>query len=131
MKLLAVINRILAALVFVSVAVWGTKSVAERAGPRVYTIVDTPPILIGGLPSLQAASESYSQSDRRTFDSNVVVQVIVDRRGSVVESSVLRSSGEQCDAVARRVADDTKWTPGVHRGKKVLVRVTVPVPCLN
>lgn len=57
----------------------------------------------------------------------VMVQFVVNKDGSISESKVLRDIGGGCGAEALRVVSSMpKWQPGIHNGKPVSVRYTLP-----
>lgn len=58
----------------------------------------------------------------------VIVQVIIDRDGSITEPKIERSVDRDLDREAIRVVQSMpKWKPGMQRGKAVRVKFTIPV----
>lgn len=94
---------------------------------EVFTIVEQPPVLIGGLAALQSAVTYPVRAQRVGIEGRVIVEFVVDERGAVTNPVVVRSpsallSDAALDAV-RRIA----FEPGQQRGRPVKVRMTVPV----
>ena len=58
----------------------------------------------------------------------VIVQFVVNKDGSIVNDSIVRSVDPLLDAEALRVVRSMpNWTPGKQKGKPVRVRFTLPV----
>ena len=58
----------------------------------------------------------------------VIVQFVVDKDGSIINPTVVRSIDPYLDKEALRVIKSMpKWKPGMQRGKAVRVKYTVPV----
>ena len=62
------------------------------------------------------------------INSDIIVQFVVDRDGTISNPEVVRGVDPYLDKEAIRVISSMpKWTPGVQNGKKVRVKYTVPV----
>lgn len=58
----------------------------------------------------------------------VLVQFVVNKDGSIVDSKVIRAVESSLDQEALRlVRTMPKWNPGKQRGKVVRVRFTLPI----
>lgn len=58
----------------------------------------------------------------------MVVELVIDVDGSVYDAKIVRNAHPLLDEEALRIINSMpKWTPGIHLGKPVQVRVTVPV----
>lgn len=62
----------------------------------------------------------------------VIIQFVVNKRGKIVDISLLRGIGGGCDeaslAIVKGMNDlPVAWTPGHHRGKPVKVKYTLPI----
>ena len=55
------------------------------------------------------------------------VQVIVDVDGTPVLPELVRGIGWGCDEEALRIARQLRFTPAWHQGKKVPMKVVIPV----
>lgn len=59
---------------------------------------------------------------------HAIVQFIIDEDGRALRPRIMRSIDPYLDKVALQAIDSMpKWTPGMHEGKKRIVRYTVPV----
>ncbi|HQO04039.1 MAG TPA: energy transducer TonB, partial [Spirochaetota bacterium] len=58
----------------------------------------------------------------------VYLQFIVETDGTLSELQVVRGIGDGCDEEALRLLKTSpSWTPGMHRGRAVRVRMGLPV----
>ena len=60
--------------------------------------------------------------------SRVVVSFVINENGQVTDPEVLRRVDKDLDKEAIRIIKSmSRWIPGEHKGKKVKVRLTLPV----
>ena len=60
--------------------------------------------------------------------SRVVVSFVINENGQVTDPAVLRRVDKDLDKEAIRIIKSMpRWIPGEHKGKKVKVRLTLPV----
>ncbi|MEM6288800.1 MAG: TonB family protein [Bacteroidota bacterium] len=90
-------------------------------------IPDVQPELIGGLAALQSRVEYPEMARRVGIEGQVVVQFVVDERGTVVDPVVLRSPNDLLSEAAVKAVQESRFTPGQQRGRPVKVRFAVPV----
>jgi TonB family protein len=91
----------------------------------VYTTVDQPPQVKGGLGSL-TEDASYPQAARDLgLEGRVYVQAVVNPDGSVREAEIVRGLGDALDQEALRVVENAEFTPGTYNGDPVPARKTV------
>ena len=58
----------------------------------------------------------------------VIVSFVINENGQVTDPEVLRRVDKDLDKEAIRIIKSMpRWTPGEHKGKKVKVRLTLPV----
>lgn len=57
----------------------------------------------------------------------VFVKAIIDEKGNVTETSILKSVNDDCDKAAMDAIKKTKFTPGIKDNKPVKAEVTIPV----
>ena len=58
----------------------------------------------------------------------VIVSFVINENGQVTDPAVLRRVDKDLDKEAIRIIKSMpRWTPGEHKGKKVKVRLTLPV----
>lgn len=70
----------------------------------------------------------------RTFhtEGTAVIQYIVETDGSITNVEIVKNPGDQTGEAAKKVVlamndMEEKWTPGIHEGKVVRVKYTLPV----
>lgn len=62
------------------------------------------------------------------IEGTVVIQFVIDEEGQIVSPEIVRDIGGNCGQEALRVVTKMKdWTAGSQRGRKVKVRMTLPV----
>ena len=60
--------------------------------------------------------------------SRVIVSFVINENGQVTDPEVLRRVDKDLDKEAIRIIKSmSRWIPGEHKGKKVKVRLTLPV----
>ncbi len=91
----------------------------------IYTVVDTPPRLIGGLAALHDEVKYPEAAIRRGVEGRVTLQVVVDEQGKVAEAGVLKGIGDACDQEALRVVRQARFTPALVDGEPVPARHSV------
>lgn len=58
----------------------------------------------------------------------IIVSFVINENGQVTDPEVLRHVDKDLDKEAIRIIKSMpRWTPGEHKGKKVKVRLTLPV----
>lgn len=99
----------------------------EEEEEEVFVIVENMPELIGGMAALQQHVEYPEMARRAGIEGRVVVQFIIDKEGYVREPEVVRSLGGGLDEAALEAVKQVRFTPGMQRGRPVLVKYTIPV----
>ena len=105
----------------------------------VYEVVEEMPEFPGGgLPKLMEFIQQnvrYPQSALQSrLEGRVIVQVVIDKDGSVIQPKILRSinpvlsiDNAFCEEALRIVSIMPKWKPGKQRGVAVRTQFTLPV----
>ena len=98
----------------------------------VFELVEQNPSFPGGeaelMKWLQKNLRYPSHAMENGIQGRVMVQFVINKDGSIVEPSILRSADMFLDAEALRVVlSMPKWTPGKQKGKAVRVRYTLPL----
>lgn len=96
-------------------------------GQEVFSIVEESPILMGGLRELQHRISYPEVAKKAGVEGRVFVQFVVDKEGNVVDPKVVRGIGAGCDEEALRAVQTMKFIPGVQRGERVNVKMSLPV----
>ncbi len=99
---------------------------------EVFTVVEQKPEFPGGKDALMKylISELKYPKDAEAdgVEGRVMVQFIVDKDGSIKNVEALKGIAPSCDEEAVRViANMPNWNPGSQRGKKVAVRMLMPI----
>ena len=107
-----------------------TKKPAEEG--EIFQVVEEQPMFPGGMEEmmkfLQQNIKYPKEAQEQGKQGRVIVQFVVNKDGSIVNDSIVRSVDPLLDAEALRVVRSMpNWTPGKQRGKEVRVRFTLPV----
>jgi protein TonB len=101
---------------------------------EVFYIVEDMPTFNGGDPATEfrkyiAQNLRYPEiAAENGISGRVIVQFAVNKTGSVVDATIVRSIDPALDKEAIRVVmSSPKWTPGKQRGKAVKVLFTFPI----
>lgn len=92
-----------------------------------FVIVETPPVLVGGLASLQENITYPAIAKKAGIQGRVFLQFIVEKSGHVSNIVVTRGIGGGCDEEAVRALSEAHFEPGLQRGKRVRVKMSLPV----
>jgi len=97
----------------------------EKDG-EVFYVVEDMPQFPGGLPALKtfiySNLEYPEKAKAQGIEGEVKVRFLINQKGKVEKSEVLRSSYQGFDAPALKVVNEMPdWTPGMQRGKAVRV----------
>lgn len=109
------------------VHVYAPAETGSSGSPEVVEVAEVQPELIGGLEGLQRRVTYPEEARRAGAEGQVVVQFVVDERGQVVDPVVLRSADDRLSDAALEAVRDSRFTPGMQRGRPVKVRFSVPV----
>lgn len=103
---------------------------------NVYIVVDTPPQFPGGDEALMKYISSHVQIPLTecTCSSTIFISFIIDTTGQVMCTEILRPEPGHCilqngfgESLLELFNQMPLWEPGVHNGRKVKVRFTVPL----
>lgn len=115
------------------VTVMDRETTKKLKGEPVFEVVEEmPEFPEGGMPAFMqylAKNIKYPKAAHVAgTQGRVVVQFVVEKDGSIVEPSVMRSVDPLLDAEAIRVISAMpKWKPGTQKGQPVRVKFNVPV----
>lgn len=89
--------------------------------------LDVLPEPVGGLEQI-IKNVVYPQTAKdQDIQGKVFVKVIIDEKGNVSETSILKSVNEDCDKAATDAIKKTKFSPGIKDNKPVKAEVTIPI----
>lgn len=95
--------------------------------PVYFVAVEEMPEPIGGISGIQKKIVYPELAKRAGIDGKVLVLAFVDESGNVTKAEVIKGIGLGCDEAAINAILQTKFKPGIQRGKPVKVQVTIPV----
>lgn len=95
--------------------------------PVYFVAVEEMPEPIGGISGIQKRIVYPELAKRAGVEGKVLVLAFVDESGNVTKAEVIKGIGLGCNEAAINAILQTKFKPGIQRGKPVKVRVTIPV----
>lgn len=124
-------------LILIGLSVWAMTARAqffwgfpqqERVQPKQEKYVA--PSYKGGAAAIEAfVTKNFRQpAERETMDGKIVVAVIVDAKGKVAETHVVRSVSTSLNAEAQRVCRKMKFKSATLGKKKVKGRIDITFP---
>lgn len=98
----------------------------------VYNVAEHMPQFPGGMNELfkyLSQNMQYpAEAQKQKVQGRVVIQMVIDAEGNVVNPRILRSENLLLDQEALRLAQDMpKWIPGKQNGKAIAVKYTIPI----
>jgi len=104
----------------------GTGTETFEKDGEIFYIVEDMPKFPGGLPALKTYIYSNLEYPEKAkiqgIEGEVKVRFLINQKGKVEKSEILRSSYRGFDAPALKVVNEMPdWTPGMQRGKAVKV----------
>ena len=99
----------------------------DEVEEEVFVVVENPPVLIGGIASVQSHISYPPLALKAGIEGRVIVQFVIDKTGKVLDPMVIRGIGGGCDEEAVRAVLKANFQPGLQRGRPVAVRYTLPI----
>jgi TonB family protein len=91
-------------------------------------IAETVPTYKDGIENLMGTIRQHLRHPKDCGEGTVYVSFVVNKDGTVSDKKILKGISEKLNQEALRVIDFlTEWTPGQQGGKKVDVRMILPV----
>jgi TonB family protein len=100
---------------------------ASTSEEQIFLAVENQPELKGSMAQLQRKVNYPDECKDQGIEGRVTVQFIVDKQGQVKDPKVIRGIGGGCDEEALRVVRLAEFTPGVQKGRRVNVRMSLPI----
>ena len=101
---------------------------SEEDETPIFVPYDSPPEPSGGFAAIQRNLVYPEIARRAGVEGTVIIHVLIDEKGNVVKTRVLKSLGNNgCDEAAIAAIKKTKWKPAMQRDKPVKVWVSIPV----
>ncbi|MBX2818523.1 MAG: energy transducer TonB [Rhodothermaceae bacterium] len=119
------ISGIIALLLAASISqdVYGQQS---EMADSIYIMVEEMPRPVGGLRGIQKKAKYPKELRKQGVKGRVFITFIVDEKGEVRDTEVLRSVHPELDEQAERAVMSTKFKPGKQNGVPVKVKMSVP-----
>lgn len=107
----------------------GARTFAHEASSidEVFVVPEQLPVLIGGLEKLQSNINYPIDGCPTSLQGRVFLQFVVDKVGNVRDPQVVKSLSDACDAEALRAVRNQTFEPGLQRGQRVNVKMSLPV----
>lgn len=100
---------------------------SESPGDSIYVEADKMPEPVGGMSAIMKLVVYPEEAMKKGLEGMVVVSGVIDEKGNVIKTKVEKGIGSGCDEAALKALTSTKWIPGEVKGKKVKVKVALPV----
>ena len=99
---------------------------------EIFTIVEDQPMPVGGMEKFYESISKDLTYPKAALtngvEGRVFVEFVVDEEGNITRVKALKGIGAGCDEEAVRVVKNSaKWEPGKQRGKRVKVRMVLPI----
>lgn len=94
---------------------------------EIFIVVEQPPVLIGGIASVQQRIRYPELARNAGIEGRVVIQFVVTSEGEVSNPRVVRGIGGGCDEAALEALEFAKFQPGYQRGRPVNVSYSLPI----
>ncbi|MBO6793387.1 MAG: energy transducer TonB [Balneolaceae bacterium] len=94
---------------------------------EIFIVVEQPPVLIGGIASVQKRIKYPELARNAGIEGRVVLQFVVTKEGEVANPKVVRGIGGGCDEAALEALKFAKFKPGYQRGRPVNVSYSLPI----
>jgi len=100
----------------------------EDDAATVFVAFDDPPTPIGGFAAIQKNLKYPEIARKAGVEGTVFVQILVDTKGNVVKTDIVKSLGNNgCDEAAIAAIKKVKWKPAMQRDRPVKVQISIPV----
>ncbi|GBD92801.1 gram-negative bacterial tonB protein [bacterium BMS3Abin05] len=100
----------------------------QESETPIFVAYDQAPEPIGGFIAIQKNLKYPEIARKAGVEGTVIIQVLIDEKGRVIKTKVLKSLGNNgCDQAAIAAIVKTRWKPAMQRDKPVKVWVSIPV----
>ena len=108
------------------------QSVQEKPQEKVYEFIEDMPNFPGGQGELMKYLRNNikypAEAQKKKIEGRVIVTFVVNKKGRIIDPTVVRSAHPLLDAEALRVVKRMpKWTPGRMNGEPVNVKYRLPI----
>jgi len=95
--------------------------------PVYFVAVEEMPYPIGGIQAIHDLVIYPEIAKRAGIEGKVYVLAYLNEEGKVEKTEIVKGIGGGCDEAAEWAAKNIKFVPGKQRGKKVKVKVMIPI----
>lgn len=95
--------------------------------PAYFLNPEVMPEPIGGMNTIYKKLVYPEEAKKKKIEGTVKVLAFIEKDGEVSNASVVEGIGYGCDEVARLAVYYTRFKPGLMKGKRVKVQMTIPV----
>jgi TonB family protein len=92
-----------------------------------FMTVEQMPEPIGGIAKIAQKVRYPEIAKRAGIEGKVFVKALIDEKGNVVGTQIIRGIGAGCDQAAMEAVMQSRFKPGRQRGEAVKVQVTIPI----
>ena len=100
---------------------------ADTQTASVQKQADAMPEVVGGIGAIAENLQYPELAKKAGITGKVIVKAVIDEKGEVVSSEVVKGIGAGCDEAAIMAVTNTKFTPGYKEGLPVKMEITIPV----
>lgn len=104
-----------------------TKKLHQTQNDTPFIVVEKMPEPIGGIEGIQNKIRYPNEAIKNKVEGKVYILAFVDEFGNVKKAMVLKGIGSGCDEEALNAVMETKFIPGMHKGKKVKVQISITI----
>lgn len=95
--------------------------------PPTFRWSEVMPEPIGGLAAIQEKVKYTEIAKRIGIEGRVIIEATIDINGDVIDAEIIRGLGFGLDEEALVAVQNTKFSPGLQRGKPVRVKMNIPI----
>ncbi len=92
-----------------------------------FVVVEEMPTPVGGMYAIQEKITYPEKAKVNGVQGRVFVKAFINEQGDVDKVELLKGIGAGCDSVAMNAIKQTKFNPGMQKGKPVKVQVSIPI----
>ena len=81
----------------------------------------------GGISKIQSKVHYTSEALNAKIEGKVYILAFIDEGGNVVRTKVIKGLGYGLDEAASDAILQTKFSPGMHRGKPIKMQISIPI----
>jgi protein TonB len=99
----------------------------DEVEPQIFVWSEIMPEPVGGIAAILQKVYYTEIAKRAEIEGKVVIEAVVDKQGNIIDAFVKIGIGGGLDEVALDAVKNTKFHPGMQRGKPVNVRISIPI----